>query len=241
MRHEIDLDVCANRCAAVTLACVVTMNPRQPSWQRPRRCFVVCALVRFAVRAAILPPEPSGDAKERQTDGATPDGPPLSAATGVRKKHFAIRTKRFRAWHFGRSRPFLWSIGSIRNWYPAGDEREGLGRTRRALLRVVNLVAVQAEAGGPQLHGCKCTKESGSGARDPGLGRYNSGGSEEQDPSKTRPTTGDYPALCNGLSCDLEEPGGAAIEVGQPGIVEAEPRADRILTSLASSVGQPKP
>lgn len=101
-------------------------------------------------RPVVLPPEPSGDSKEGEAYRAAADRSPFSAVLTVRLQHFAIRAERFGARRFHGSRALLWSVGSFRsigNRYPTGDEGKCFGRAVRALLRVMNLVAIQTESG----------------------------------------------------------------------------------------------
>jgi hypothetical protein len=124
-------------------------------------CFVAGGLAGVVRWPVMVAPDPSGDPEERQTYGTAPDGPPFSAALLFGAEHFAIGAEGFRARRVDRWCTCLWSIGSIRNGYPAGDEHEGLRRTLRASLRIVDLVAIQAEAGRPQLHVIQCTRFAG--------------------------------------------------------------------------------
>jgi hypothetical protein len=160
-RHVMEVGICASRCASVTLVGEVTVRPPSRSGPLLIGWFVASGLAGFVAWPVIVPPDPSSDPKERQTYGTAPDGPPFSAALLFGAEHFAIGAEGFRAGRFGRWYTRLRSIGSIRNWYPAGDERKSLRRTVRASLRVVNFVAIEAEAGGLQLHGLQCTRFAG--------------------------------------------------------------------------------
>jgi len=184
-RHVIDVRVCVNSCACVTPACEVTV--RAPSRSRPLliRGFVAAGFAGLLAWPVVLPPEPPCDSEQRQTYRTTADGLPLSAL-GFRLEHFTIGAERFgarcfqrpfaRLWSLGPISPIspispirpigsIWSIWSIGHWYPAGDVGEGLRRTVWASLRVVNLVAIQAETSGPQLHGSSV--HGGSTEQDP--------------------------------------------------------------------------
>lgn len=100
--------------------------------------------------STALTKRPPGDAEESQPDGAAADAAPHAAARALgRVQHLTVRAHRFRRVDVRGTRGVARTLGH-RN--PSGEIRERLGRTKRALLSVVDLVAIQAEAGRPQLH-----------------------------------------------------------------------------------------
>jgi hypothetical protein len=120
--------------------------------------------------STALTKRPPGDAEEGQPDGAAADGAPHAAARALGGvEHFTIRADRLRRVNVRGTRGVARPIG---HWNPSGEIRERLGRTHGTLLSVVDLVAIQAESGRPQLHMLSVYREgSGLRAQASGLGK----------------------------------------------------------------------
>jgi hypothetical protein len=90
-----------------------------------------------------LSPQPTDDAERGQASDPAFQKPQRLRTGWLRDEQFAIH---------GRFRPRFglgWAClaPTIRHWNPAGDEHECFGRTRRALLRVMDFFAIEAQAG----------------------------------------------------------------------------------------------
>jgi hypothetical protein len=90
-----------------------------------------------------LSPQPPDDAERGQARNPAFQEPQGLRTGWLRDEQFAIHGSFSLRFGLGGT----WFPPTIRHWNPAGDERECVGRARRALLCVMDFFAIETQAG----------------------------------------------------------------------------------------------